>query len=166
MSLIDDKLDWQYQPQWQRAGFPLSPYLRFNEKIPTENVERFLRNVLPEGNGLDELLLSFHLSKYNTFGLINALGLDIPGALIVLGPQPSLPEKPTFRPIPDAQFEDRLKHRGEYSLIIWDDKPRLTSAGVQDKINVLIDENGQLGLGDGNLCSTHILKFEKHKFSH
>ncbi len=34
-------------------------------------------------------------------------------------------------------------------------------AGVQDKLNVFIDAAGQIGFGDGSLCSTHILKFEK-----
>ena len=39
----------------------------------------------------------------------------------------------------------------------WD----VSVAGVQDKLNVFIDNAGNLGFGDGSLCSTHILKFEK-----
>jgi len=33
--------------------------------------------------------------------------------------------------------------------------------GVQDKINVLYTDVGEIGFGDGSLCSTHILKFER-----
>lgn len=166
LSLIDDKLGWHYLPVWQQRGFALSPHLPLHLPIPNENVARFLRNLLPEGNGLDELLLSYHLRKYNTFGLIRALGLDIPGALIVHTPQQPIPDKPIFRNIHDAELIERLQHRSSHSLIIWDNKPRLSSAGVQDKINVIINEQGQLGFGEGSLCSTHILKFEKHKLSH
>lgn len=39
-------------------------------------------------------------------------------------------------------------------------------AGVQDKINVVLNKQGQLGFGEGSLCSTYILKFEKQKLSH
>ncbi len=39
-------------------------------------------------------------------------------------------------------------------------------AGVQDKINVVVNDEGQIGFGEGTLCSTHILKFEKHKLTH
>ncbi len=166
LSLVEDKLQWNYLDSWQRKGFPLSPYLPLNKSIPSENVERFLRNLLPEGNGLDELLASFHLSRYNTFGLIRALGLDIPGAIMILAPNQSIPDEPRFRPVSDTELTDRLRRREESSLIIWDAKPRLSNAGVQDKINVLIDFKGQLGFGEGSLCSTHILKFEKKKLTH
>jgi serine/threonine-protein kinase HipA len=166
LSLIDDKLYWHYGQEWQQTGYPLSPHLSLNNTIPSENVQRFLRNLMPEGNGFDELLRSFHLSKYNTFGLIKALGQDIPGALIILPPQEMIHDEPLFRPITDAELEERLEKREVYSLIIWDAKPRLSSAGVQDKINVLINEQGQLGFGEGSLCSTHILKFEKQQLSH
>jgi serine/threonine-protein kinase HipA len=166
LSLSNDRLSWQYSLEWQHTGFPLSPHLPLNNEVASENVERFLRNLLPEGKGLDALLTSFHISKYNTFGLINARGLDIPGAIIVLSPQQSIPDKPIFRPITNSELEERLKHREEYGLVIWDAKPRLSSAGVQDKINVLINDKGQLGFGEGSLCSSHILKFEKQKISH
>ncbi len=166
LSLINNRLNWEYSLEWQQTGFPLSPHLPLNIDIASENVERFLRNLLPEGNGFEALLTSFKLSKYNTFGLINALGLDISGALIMLASEQSIPNNPVFRPISDVELAERLKHREEYGLVIWDAKPRLSSAGVQDKINVLINDNGELGFGEGSLCSTHLLKFEKQKKSH
>lgn len=48
---------------------------------------------------------------------------------------------------------------------VWDDKPRLSVAGVQSKINVL-QLNGEFGFGSGDLCSTHIIKFEKSTQQH
>lgn len=166
LALNNDKLSWQYAPAWQQSGYAISPHLPLTDEIPAINVERFLRNLLPEGNGLEELLAIFHLSQYNTFGLIRALGVDTPGALIMLSPTQAFPNEAFFRIIPDSELEQRLDNREEFSLIVWDGKPRLSVAGIQDKINVVLNNEGQLGLGDGSLCSTHILKFEKQKLSH
>jgi len=166
LTLIDDQLHWHYCKNWQQSGYAISPHLPLQSDIPLLNIQRFLRNLLPEGNGLDELVSNFHLSKTNTFGLIRALGMDTPGSLIILPPNQKLPSKHSFRIITDDELEARLDARDEFSLIIWDGKPRLSVAGVQDKINVVINKNGQVGFGEGSLCSTHILKFEKQKLSH
>ena len=103
-------------------------------------MQRFLRNLLPEGNGLDELVSNFHLSKYNTFGLARALGRDTPGSLIILAPKQPLSQTASFRFIANNELEERLDSRDAFSLIIWDGKPRLSVAGVQDKINVVVTE--------------------------
>lgn len=159
-------LHWEYTEQWLHEGYPLSPHLPLQDEIPTQNIECFLKNLLPEGDGLVELRQFFHLSQYNIYGLIRALGLDIPGALVVLGSQEVLPNDRIFRPITEDEIENRLAQKEKLSLIIWDGKPRLSSAGVQEKINILINEQNQMGFGEGNLCSTHILKFEKYQESH
>nr|WP_061467899.1 HipA N-terminal domain-containing protein [Legionella pneumophila] len=78
ITLMDDQLYWSYHESWQQTGYAISPHLPMHEDIPPLNVQRFLRNLLPEGNPLEVLVNVFHLSKYNTFGLIQALGLDTP----------------------------------------------------------------------------------------
>jgi len=166
LSLVDDQLHWYYNPDWQQSGYPVSPHLPLNGDIPSLNVQRFVRNFLPEGSALEELISTFHLSKYNTFGLVRALGLDTPGSLIIVSPEQPFPPKTSFRPIAEGELEQRLNSRDQFSLIFWDGKPRLSVAGVQDKINVVLNEEGDLGFGEGSLCSTHILKFEKQKLSH
>ncbi len=55
----------------------------------------------------------------------------------------------------------RLSNPTLWAMEIWDERPRLSVAGVQSKINVL-KMNGRLGLGEGDLCSTHIIKFERN----
>lgn len=166
VTLIDDQLIWQYEKDWQHSGYAVSPYLPLHGEISPLNTQRFLRNFFPEGNALEELISCFHLSKSNTFGLIRALGLDIPGSLIVLSPDQRVVQKPIFRMITEHELTQRLDDREHFSLIVWDGKPRLSVAGVQDKINVILNKEGQLGFGEGSLCSTHILKFEKQKLSH
>jgi len=166
ITLIEDQLYWRYNANWQNTGYAVSPHLPLHEDIPPLNVQRFLRNLLPEGNPLEVLVNIFHLSKYNTFGLIQALGLDTPGSLVILPPNQKIPKNANFRLVTPDELEARLNNRAKSSLIVWDGKPRLSVAGVQDKINVVLNKENQLGFGEGSLCSTHILKFETQKLSY
>lgn len=164
--LQEDTLVWQYHPSWQQQGFAVSPHLPLADPIAAVNVHRFLRNLLPEGNPLEELLAGFHLSKHNTFGLIRALGADTPGALVLLPPAQPWPQAAMERPLSERKLSQRLDNRKHYGLVIWDGKPRLSVAGVQDKINVVVNPQGELSFGEGALCSTHLLKFEQQKYTH
>lgn len=164
--LQDDQLLWNYTDDWKLNGFFISPHLSLLENIPSLNVQRFLRNLLPEGHPLDELTTHYNLSKNNTYALIRALGLDIPGALVALPAGKNLPIEGKLRILLSKELAQRLDDREHYSLLVWDNKPRLSVAGVQDKINVVLDEKGNIGFGEGALCSTHILKFEKQKLSY
>ncbi len=164
--LKNDQLAWRYIEEWQVSGFSVSPHLPLQSDIPSLNVQRFLSNLLPEGKAFQELIACFHLSKTNTFGLVQALGLDVSGSLIFLPSIQAFPKNNEFRKISLKELEHRLDDRDDFSLIIWDGKPRLSVAGVQDKINVILNEKGELGFGEGALCSTHILKFERQKLAH
>lgn len=166
LMLQSDQIFLQYTPDWQQSGFAISPHLPLSGEIPTANVQRYLRNLFPEGEVLDTLLTSLRLSKGNTFGIIRALGTDTSGSFLFLPSNQHLPSSFSFRNITPAEIEKRLDARDEYSLIIWDGKPRISMAGVQDKINVVINSENQMGFGEGKLISTHILKFEKQKTSH
>ena len=166
LTLEIDQLSLQYTKDWQQSGFAISPHLPLTGEIPTTNIQRYLRNLFPEGEVLDVLMSSLRLSKGNTFGIIRALGTDTSGSLLFLPSDQKLSNSFFFRQIAPTEIEQRLDKRDEYSLIIWDGKPRLSMAGVQDKINVIINSENQMGFGEGKLSSTHILKFEKQKMSH
>jgi serine/threonine-protein kinase HipA len=166
LSLQDEQLALQYTQDWQQSGYSISPHLPLTGQIPSINIQRYLRNLFPEGDIFETLLRNLHLRKHNTFGIIRALGADTSGALLFLPDDQTPPTSSTFRLITPIEIEKRLDDRDEYNLIIWDGKPRLSMAGVQDKINVTITESGQMGFGEGSLCSTHLLKFEKQKLSH
>jgi len=164
--LTEEQLTWQHTDDWRQKGFPVSPHLPLSNDIPSININRFLRNMLPEGQAFDELIQSVHVSRQNTFALIRALGLDTPGALVLRPREIGLPEQGYFRVLIDDELADRLDNRKTAGLIIWNGKPRLSVAGVQDKINLVKNSKGQMGFGDGTLCSTHILKFERQSQSH
>lgn len=160
------QLIWNYTSNWQEHGYPVSPHLPFLQNIDPTSTQIFLRNMLPEGRAFDDLITYAHVSRSNTFALIRILGADTSGALILLPAGSSLPENSDFRIITPEELQERLDKREHFNLQIWDDKPRLSLAGVQDKLNIVVDKYNVIGFGEGKLCSTHILKFETHKLAH
>lgn len=161
-----DELRLTYTENWQKNHFALSPHLPLQGVIHSIAIQRFLRNLLPEGRSFDDLISNYQISKNNTFGLIRILGRDTASGLVFKAPEQELIIEAVFRPISEIELVDRLNQREFKSLAIWDGKPRLSLAGVQDKINVLLDESGKIGFGEGSLCSTHILKFENRPQTH
>ena len=163
----DDLYELQYAASWlQRPGFTISPHLHA-EDCQSEVVKRFLSNLLPEGKWLEELSRDHRISKGNIFGLIAALGGETTGALMFqfLEDLPTR-QSSTFRLVNFEELQDRIRRRQEISIGRWDDRPRLSVAGVQDKLPVFIRENGEMGFGEGELASTHILKFGKKPDMH
>ncbi len=68
MTLEQDQLVLRYNATWQQVGFALSPHLPLQQETPPINVQRFFRNLLPEGMIFEELARQLLLSKFNTFG--------------------------------------------------------------------------------------------------
>jgi serine/threonine-protein kinase HipA len=70
----------------------------------------------------------------------------------------------SFRSVSDAELTNKLQiHQAVGgSIIYWDGRTRLSVAGVQGKLNFL-EHDGQLGFGEGKLCSNKIFKFENDK---
>ncbi len=156
----NDRYGLVYAPAWQaQSGFAVSPHLLWGT-VKAESVKRFLANLLPEGKWLEELSVDRQISKSNIFGLIAAIGAETTGALTFYHAGGREEPPPTsFRPVSDEELRDRLAIRHQRSIATWDGKPRLSVAGVQDKLPILIRPGGAMGFGEGDLASTHILKF-------
>lgn len=155
-----DTYGLDYDSRWLAEGaFAVSPHLKPGE-CQSEAVKRFLANLLPEGRWLEELSIDRQISKNNIFGLIAAIGIETTGALTFhhdgVGVDPA---STSFRQVNRDELQDRLARRGDVSIASWDGKPRLSVAGVQDKLPILIKPDGEMGFGEGDLASTHILKF-------
>ena len=156
----DEVYSFTYTNTWKESGYEISPHLTFDKTISSGVIKRFLENLLPEGKGLDDLTSFTHISKNNIFGLIQAMGFETSGALSF----GSVHKDPTplFRAITEKELTQRIDEIESKSIIIWDKKQRLSLAGVQEKLPVLL-KDGELGLADGGLSSTHILKFQTKK---
>lgn len=160
----NEKFSLDYAPEWQQQGFALSPQLPLDADISSFQIEIFLKNLLPENIGLDYLIDYLAVSKDNTFALIQAIGHDTTGAVTFVLPD-SKPPPTRFRKITSAELKKRLDAPDIFPLEVWDNQPRLSVAGVQAKLNVFM-HNGDYGFGEGQLASTHILKFEKNPQQH
>lgn len=158
-------LKLNYSQLWRREGFAISPHLPLDNHHSPEVAYNFLDNALPEGEARKLLAENLGVSEKNVYSQVRAIGNDLAGALTFLTPSKEKQKKPSFRILEEEELVTRLNNKEEFGLLTWDDKPRLSVAGVQDKLNVFIDGHGSIGFGDGSLCSTHILKFEKKNCS-
>ena len=151
-----------YSSFWKSNGYAISPHLPLDESINPKSIKKFLQNLIPEGKGLEDITAFAHISKNNIFAIVKAIGYDTSGALMFGDGLKK--DAFIFREIKDDELADRIEKIEEKSIVIWDKKERLSLAGVQEKLPVII-KDGKIGLGDGKLCSTHILKFQTKKHS-
>ncbi|MBN3758614.1 type II toxin-antitoxin system HipA family toxin [Paraburkholderia sp. Tr-20389] len=162
-----------YDGTWtaRRNAFPLSPHIPLSGEEPAGGaVHRFIANLLPEGRALDVASVVYQVSKDNTYGLIRMLGKEPVGALSFLATdeagqpvevehvRPNDPP-PARREISLDELSQRIRERDAIPFPVWDGKVRLSVAGYQDKLQVLL-EGERIALADGPLSSTHILKPE------
>ncbi len=126
-----DDLSSIYYDSWSGSGFEISPSLPFGEKIKSTSVRRFLENLFPEGNALEDLKEQFRIGVSNTFAIIRIIGKDTTGALSFLPEDVPVNGESSFR------------------------------EGVQDKLPITMLSDGRMGFGEGAIASTHILKFQK-----
>ncbi|MEO8152501.1 MAG: HipA domain-containing protein [Rhodoglobus sp.] len=168
---LSDRWSLSYERDWvaDPRAFPLSPALPFE---PPESgyavgaLKRFVENLLPEGRALDITATTYHVSKSNIFGLINALGTETTGAFRFWPPNEQPPSVAAAPPrlVTREELDQRLTDRAAIPLAVWDGKVRMSIAGVQDKLMVYLDRpldgGGGIFLVEPPLASTHILKPE------
>jgi serine/threonine-protein kinase HipA len=158
---LDSNLNYSFKYLDSYSGFDISPNITKKDSATSNTIKNFLQNLLPEGRALEDILNFTHISKDNIFALINELGFESSGALKFVN---SNNNEPIFREIKESELISRIEQIEQKSIAIWDSKPRLSLAGVQDKLAVVI-KDGKLGLANGSLSSTHILKFQTLRFS-
>jgi serine/threonine-protein kinase HipA len=156
---IDDIYSFRYEEKWiNNNGFNISPHIT-PEINDSDKIKRFLSNLLPEGRWLEELSFNNQVSKSNIFGLIAILGNETSGALTYKSEDNNQETQTAFRLIPETELKKRIKERDRLSIATWDGKQRLSIAGMQEKLPVMIQPDGLYGFGEGDLASTHIMKF-------
>lgn len=168
-----DRFEFDYDPSWlaRADAYPLSPMLPLQpeagraEHAHALQVRRFFENLLPEGQALDDAVQALKLSKSNLAGLLVALGRETAGAirLVMAGaPTTDLDEK---RLVTAAELSERIRQRAERPFSVWDEKVRLSIAGYQDKLALLVEGDCWYLVEGPNLASTHIFKPEPARLS-
>ncbi len=163
----DERYELEYASSWLAGQkYSISPHLKPGA-CQSEQVKRFLSNLLPEGKWLEELSIDNQISKGNIFGLVALIGRETTGALTFQYAGEGREPKPTsFRPVSTEELTERIAQRRHVSIARWDGKPRLSVTGVQDKLPILIKPDGEMGFGEGELASTHILKIGRRPDMH
>jgi serine/threonine-protein kinase HipA len=163
----DDRYGLEYAQSWlEGRGYAISPHLKPGE-CESGKVKRFLSNLLPEGKWLEELSVDHQISKSNIFALVALIGAETTGALTFQYDGADRGPRPTeFREVSTEELTERIAQRQRISIAKWDGKPRLSVTGVQDKLPIMIRPDGAMGFGEGELASTHILKFGRRPDMH
>lgn len=128
-----------------------------------EKLRAFLDGLLPEEGLREQVARRYGLSLDDTFGLLRAVGGDCAGAISFVESFADYAPEPQ-QPVNVAWLDDDELYRtiDELPLRPFGDDPtegiRISLAGAQNKLAVVVDENGRLGLPVGLTPSTHILK--------
>lgn len=116
----------------------------------------FFDGLLPEGEARRMIAHDFGLEDRDTFGLLEVLGRDCAGALVIIpeGRQPVAVGEP--EPISSDEIARRLRELRFHPLGV-DQRVRVSLAGMQEKL-LLARSAGGWGLPTEAAPSTHILK--------
>lgn len=140
----DHNIQFTYSDDWVKNGFYLSPHIVFDTIATSRSITNFIENLLPEGDGLEQLSQYLQISKSNKFALINTIGIETVGIFTFGKPQDEI--ETTFREILLDELETRIDNINQETITIWDKKPRLSVVGVQAKLPVtMIDDKFGLG---------------------
>jgi serine/threonine-protein kinase HipA len=149
-----------YEKSWLEDGMPpLSQSLPLDGSAAPEAAGAFFGGLLPEGAPRELMARRLGVSSGNDFALLAAVGGDTAGAISL---QPSGLQPPRDGDIEwldeDAltQLIDDLPTRPMHAD--EDGEYRLSLAGAQDKLPVVVGDGGRIGLTKGQTPSTHILK--------
>lgn len=151
---------FQYEDAWIAAGFPLAPGLPLQAEIldtgTLRPVQWFFDNLLPEEAARTRLIQSQGPGPWDAWRLLERFGSESAGALTLLPPGAVLPAA-GLRPLADAELDARIRNMALVPLA--DPAPKKMSlAGAQEKLMVVVDRAGRLHEPVGAYPSTHILK--------
>jgi serine/threonine-protein kinase HipA len=157
----DTTLRFEYDDKWRSRGMPpLSQSLPLEGTFSAEAVSAFFGGLLPEGEPRKLLSRQLGVSTGNDFSLLDALGGDTAGAISLLRPgeQPK-PQGVDVHWLDDRELAHEIAELPTRPMHVdADGEYRLSLAGVQDKLPVVVGGDGRVGLTKGSTPSTHILK--------
>jgi serine/threonine-protein kinase HipA len=168
-------MHFAYSPEWRAAtdAFPISlslPVGNVNEErrpqIDAIVSHNFFANLLPEATVRQRICAKLKISIGNDFGLLAAIGGDCAGALTITEQSTPPPQAAEYRPISSDQLAGwSTGTTMAFSDVTGQDGVRLSLAGAQDKLPVLVKDDAFF-LPEGNSPSTHLMKFASPFYSH
>lgn len=162
LSIPQGRLQFTYAPDWlQRPdAMPLSCSLPLQtEPFDDARARPFFAGLLPEGRLRRTIARQFHVSGQNDFALLDHIGGECAGAVTFLEPGRTPPAAAEWgvQWLDDTELVELLDELPHRPMLAGKDGLRLSLAGAQDKLPVIVSE-GRIGLPLGGAPSTHILK--------
>ena len=161
-----DNGNLQFRYDANYAGPPLSHAMPIQEEAHPHAVCRAVfGGLLPEGDGRETLARVLGVSPGNDYGLLAEVGGDCAGAITLLTPAATPDAAPSVRALDDEQLDAILRALPRRPLgAAPDEGVRLSLAGAQPKLPVVI-EDGRVALPlNVATATTHILKPEPDRF--
>jgi len=124
----------------------------------------FFAGILPEAGPRTRIAEILGISERNDFAMLERIGGECAGAISLLpeGAQPLQVEN-QLRTLTQPQLEAMVAELPRRPLLAGEDGLRLSLAGAQDKLPVVVDGEA-ISLPLGNTPSTHIIKPEPERF--
>jgi len=135
---------------------------------PSESAP-FFEGLLPEGSVRRAVAEKLRLSEEDGFGMLEALGADCAGAVVLLptGERPGSRARGEPRPLGDGELVGMLKDlpRDPLGIEVEPDGVRLSLGGVQDKLVLVRLPSGEFARPRGGEPSTCLLKPENDRYA-
>ena len=168
--IIEDQLGmgFQYAADWLKyeKRFAISHSLPLSDQFYLEEGENFFANLLPEGGARDSLCQKLGISIDNDMALLERIGHECAGALVVAKTNAKKMPSEKKRQITEKDFARLLNNSVTvYSGLQDGENFPFSLAGAQDKIPIIY-ENGKFFRPTSSKVSTHILKFAQGRFGY
>lgn len=159
----DDLWQFEYDPQWAVAAdsFDLSPSLKRSLPLHQDGgsdrrVQWYFDNLLPEEHLRETISKEAAIRGDDAFALLEYLGAESAGSLVLLPPDKDPGEPGGLRPLSETELNIRIRNLPRATLSSGAPK-RISIAGAQNKLPVVY-RDGALFEPIGSEPSTHILK--------
>lgn len=159
----NDLWTFEYDPEW--AGLPnsfdLSPALPRSRLLHEDGgserpVQWYFDNLLPEEQMREAISKEAKIHGDDAFALLEYLGAESAGSLVLLPPDQNVNEPGGLRPLSDEELAQRIRNLPRATLSNRAPK-RMSLAGAQNKLLVVYRDDA-LFEPVGSEPSTHILK--------
>ena len=162
-----DVMRFTYAAEWlaKKSAVPISNALPLtSEPYEGKKARPFFAGLLPEQAPRKRIAEILGISEGNDFAMLEGIGGECAGAISLLpdGVSP-LPVENRLRTLGEQELESIVHDLPRRPLLAGEDGLRLSLAGAQDKLPVVMDGDS-ITLPLGNTPSTHIIKPEPVHF--
>lgn len=152
---------FHYHASWIEGGYPLAPKLPLSDKKIEDTgsdrpVQWFFDNLLPEDTARASLFAALPDKRGDAWDLLAQFGAESAGAITLLPPG-VIQADAGLQALPDEELDARIRAMPRIPLAAKAPK-KMSLAGAQQKLPVVVDNDGSLFDPIGAYVSTHILK--------